>query len=267
MGGAGSNINNRETFVTKIANGERVHSTLRRFVVFRQHDRFCTCLPVSSYNPTKKSSLSLRDHGIIYSQAHPKAIEGVIADPVRLQFVNGAPGLRDNTHTLVNYARIYTVEMNVKVRDIGELDADSKVIFRTNFQKIFAFIDDEPNGPAPDASTVPLVYETANKSQGEAPAPYLPATDSTPHHHLATSGQAEAFQYPTVWEDLKEDFSASLSLNPANTYVSAQGAGYTDYLNAAINNPYTATFSGTLKLYPQLDSSMSSRTYLKLKCC
>ena len=140
--GVGGASNIQDPFVNEIVFGERVHSTIRRFVVVRQHDRFCTCLPIASYRPSTRPS-RLSDYGIVYGQKSPKPIEGITKRPIHLELAKGIGPLRD---TLVNYARIHTVETNVKVKDVGELDSESKRMLLNNFHETFTCFDDEEQG-------------------------------------------------------------------------------------------------------------------------
>ena len=62
--------NHNETFeshVTVVRFGQKVHSKVRRFVVavYNPEDRFCKCLPVTTYDGkgTEKRGLNLKEHG------------------------------------------------------------------------------------------------------------------------------------------------------------------------------------------------------------
>jgi hypothetical protein len=195
------------------AYGERVHSVLRRFVVVRQHDRFCTCLPVSSYRPNGKIP-SLGDYGIISSQKPPRAVEGITKKPVHVHLAKGVGPLWD---TLVNYARIYTVEMNVKVKDVGDLDPESKRVLGLNFREALAFaIDDEQTFQEPELSG------PARPNGFDLSQPSASGTDSlAPFSYSTIDDHFEAEKdYSTlndVAQDPAKDFSntsISLALRP-----------------------------------------------------
>jgi hypothetical protein len=138
----------KDSFVSEVIYGEQVHSKIRRFVVIRKSDRSCTCLPILSYKPgpRKSHSINLEEHGIIYSHTKPKPIEGVRANPIRVQSTKNGPVFRE--YSLVDYSRPYTVEMNVKVKDVGSLDADSRQILVANFTQIFFGSAEETLSPS-----------------------------------------------------------------------------------------------------------------------
>jgi hypothetical protein len=119
--------NSNQTFVSDTTYGEKVHTKIRRFVVVIQRDSYCNCLPVTSYEGrgTKKHGISLEEHSQIYSDRHPpKRVNGMSKKALRVLVSKGAPKIKDSS--LVNYGRIYTVECNVKVMDIGTLDDYSR---------------------------------------------------------------------------------------------------------------------------------------------
>jgi len=184
--GAGGATRNRDTFVTEIVFGERVHSTIRRFVVVRQDDLFCTCLPIHIHNPgSRKGNLNTGDHGLIYSQGRPEAIEGLTKSPIRVELVKSAQPLRD--YSLVNYARTYTVETNVKVKDIGELDLRSKDVLRTNFRDVFIGPKDR-NDPE---------ITTTDRSSG------TPVFDSSAGMHIDSSPVSPSSRSAFIFTDVE----------------------------------------------------------------
>ena len=127
-----------QTFQSKVslvAFDERVHSKVRRFVVVRQGDRCCTCLPVTSYNGRgiKKTGINLREHGFIYSHKRPKEVKGLDKRPLKVELSRGAAQIVDPS--LVNYAKPYTVETNVKVKDVGQLDDASRKFLSHTLKK------------------------------------------------------------------------------------------------------------------------------------
>jgi hypothetical protein len=150
--GSSGGTTTKDSFVSEVIYGEQVHSKIRRFIVIRKSDRSCTCLPILSYKPgpRKSHSINLEEHGIIYSHTKPKPIEGMKANPIRVQSTKSGPVFRE--YSLVDYSRPYTVEMNVKVKDVGSLDADSRQTLVANFTQIFFGSVDET--PSPAAATL-----------------------------------------------------------------------------------------------------------------
>jgi hypothetical protein len=172
----------KDSFVSEVIYGEQVHSKIRRFVVIRKNDRSCTCLPILSYKlgPRKSYSINLEEHGIIYSHTKPKPLEGVRVNPVRVQSTKGGPVFRE--YSLVDYSRPYTVEMNVKVKDVGALDPDSRQILVANFTQIFfSSAEEDPSLVAPtlaraltdrtSASSIPEMESFDDSSIGTLATP------------------------------------------------------------------------------------------------
>jgi len=162
MGGASSS---RENSGTEFVFGDKgnVHYTIRRFVVVRQHDRFCTCLPVTLYTSgNKKTASKLSDQGLIYTQSPPSNVEGIFRPAIRVTIGKGAGTLRDPS--VINYARVSTVEMNLKVKDIGELDPNSVPLLQKNFHDVILGMDNETSTRA-DVSQTLLPPTTMASSQ------------------------------------------------------------------------------------------------------
>jgi hypothetical protein len=116
---------------------EKVHCKIRRFVVLWPGKRFFTCLPITSYagQGVLKRSIRLNEHGFIYCQKEPKEVDQMSLMPLKL--LPSKTGGKLQEHSLVNYGRVYKVETNVKVRDNGVLDKDSKGILFHNYRKFW----------------------------------------------------------------------------------------------------------------------------------
>ncbi|KAH7312918.1 hypothetical protein BKA65DRAFT_467197 [Rhexocercosporidium sp. MPI-PUGE-AT-0058] len=142
--------NTRDSFVSSVVYGEQVHSKIRRFVVVRRTDRSCVCLPIivitSSPNSRKLQTLNLGEYGIIYSNTLPRNLEGVVVPPVRVQATKVTGSFRD--FSLVDYARPSTIEMNVKVKDVGMLESESRTVLVANFRKVFTSPGEEDLAPS-----------------------------------------------------------------------------------------------------------------------
>ncbi|KAL2064681.1 hypothetical protein VTL71DRAFT_3819 [Oculimacula yallundae] len=137
------------TVVTyKVKYGQRVYSKIRRFVVVELDEtrRSCTCLPIISYGGKgyRKRGINLDNHGLIYnSQAPPPRVKGITKEPLRIISSEGVEHL--NNSTLINYGRVYTVETNVKVKDVGNLTLESKALLQTYYQGVLLELLDYDN--------------------------------------------------------------------------------------------------------------------------
>jgi hypothetical protein len=150
--GLGGNVGKFDpTFISVVRFGEKVHTKVRRFVVVREGNRSVTCLPVTSYDRAgpSKAGIQLSDHGFIYSRRVPTTVEGMIPTALKVNISKGAAHLQDPS--LINYAKVYTVETNVKVKDVGDLDSDSKNILLYYFQYVF-WISTGSDNNRPDTS-------------------------------------------------------------------------------------------------------------------
>jgi septum formation inhibitor-activating ATPase MinD len=65
----------------------------------------------------------------------------LIKKPVRMEHYSERYKL--DPASRVNYTKIYTIEHNIKVKIIGKIHEDSKVIFFTNFKRFWDESDDE----------------------------------------------------------------------------------------------------------------------------
>ncbi|XMA19675.1 hypothetical protein WAI453_012466 [Rhynchosporium graminicola] len=139
------------TIVTyQVKFGQKVYSKIRRFVVVRKDERSCTCLPVTTYGGKgyKKRGLKLDNHGLIYSSSRPpRSVPGITKEPLRIILSKGAEKLNDPSY--LHYTRVYTVETNVKVRDVGQLDAESQKLLKRYYRaaQLEGFSDDDEIAP------------------------------------------------------------------------------------------------------------------------
>lgn len=141
-----------QTFLSKVSvvdHNERVYSKVRRFVVVKLWDNFCTCLPVTTYNGrgTRKHGITINEHGFIYSHSKPRKVDGMSKDQLRVELSKGAAKISERS--LINYAKPYSVETNVKVKDVGQLDDVSKKILKRYFRDTMAGSDSDGEGPVP----------------------------------------------------------------------------------------------------------------------
>ncbi|KAG4432398.1 hypothetical protein IFR05_012127 [Cadophora sp. M221] len=117
---------------------QKAPSKVRRFVVVKQAERHCTCLPVTTTfdgRGYKKRGIILDHHGLIYSSKEPPPhIEGITKAPLRIVLSNGADQIRNPTY--INYGSVITVETNVMVKDIGALDSESRKLLRTHYKRV-----------------------------------------------------------------------------------------------------------------------------------
>ncbi|PQE04062.1 hypothetical protein CJF31_00003162 [Rutstroemia sp. NJR-2017a BVV2] len=88
----------------------------------------CICLSVAPV----EDDINLREYGFLYGgTASPKPIEGILRQPLRLE---PAKGTTFNEPLLVNYLRLFSVDTNSEVIDVGLLADESMQYFIENFK-------------------------------------------------------------------------------------------------------------------------------------
>jgi hypothetical protein len=110
--------------------GPPVMVKVRRFVVVRPKATFCLCLPIHTYSgqATSKAGVAAQDHApvvseggeVIYHENEAKLTKS----PMYIKVEKSSTGPVSPMSRL-NFAKVYTVEYNVKVRPIGRLIPDS----------------------------------------------------------------------------------------------------------------------------------------------
>jgi hypothetical protein len=114
----------------KDQSGPPVILKIRRFVVIRPKATFCLCLPINTYSgqATTKPGVAAQDHAAVVpesgeAQYHPKE-EKLTKTPMIIIVENASTG-PISPMARINFAKVYTVEYNVKVRKVGRIASDS----------------------------------------------------------------------------------------------------------------------------------------------
>jgi hypothetical protein len=256
LGGNADSVD--QTFVSEVIYKERVFSKVRRFIIVREGDRSVTCLPVTSYNGVGplKSGIQLSDHGFIYSKAPPERIEGMQTRPLKLNLAKGAQNLRDLS--LVNYAKVYTVETNVKVKDVGELDSESRRILRRYFRKVFSDIESDFDvaEATPRASAASLVGVGGGVEGYPVPVP--PAPQGMSSYSTATfASDPAASGYPPPNQYPASGYSGYSANTTPGLGQSVQRASSVGYPYPPSNSVYSATQRFDSTAYPAGQSHQS----------
>lgn len=96
------------------------------------------CRPILTYGGQgiQKRGVEADDHAMTYtSDAPPIPQEGVNLSNEPIRVIPKTPREKLIYNSLINYAKIYTVEHNVKVCFIGEIATSSMERFRADFGK------------------------------------------------------------------------------------------------------------------------------------
>ncbi|KAI9851744.1 MAG: hypothetical protein M1824_002492 [Vezdaea acicularis] len=103
--------------------GEKVYSTIRRFVVVKERNMCCYCLPICTYggNGTSRKGMDAKLHAIIYmSGTQPTAVKGeprINNEPIEVGIYPNEASLKYASR--LNYGKLYTIEHNVKMKVVG----------------------------------------------------------------------------------------------------------------------------------------------------
>jgi len=127
--GGGATVGGTVYSYRQTKHGEQLHAKVRRFVIVKSEKGSCICLSIMSYGEraTTKPGVHAEDHAIIYTTAGPKLVPGeentgMVFKPVKVVPDNGRHKL--DKASRLNYAKLYTVEHNVKVWFIGKVHRD-----------------------------------------------------------------------------------------------------------------------------------------------
>ncbi|CZR58307.1 uncharacterized protein PAC_08199 [Phialocephala subalpina] len=124
--------------VQKSEYGARVYSSVRRFVIVDTKKGYSNCVPILTYQRRGflKSGAHPEDHAVIYTSDKPpnEAVTPTLT-PIHVQ--SKTPRDKLQPLSFVNYAKIYTVEHNVKVMFIGWIANESQRSFAKDFDYVW----------------------------------------------------------------------------------------------------------------------------------
>ncbi|KAH6682503.1 hypothetical protein B0J14DRAFT_123834 [Halenospora varia] len=110
--------------------GGRVYTTIRRFIVVATEVGHSQCVPILTYEGRgiKKPGAKKDAHAAVYIGTTRPQVASTGSEPIRIQPISPREKLVPTS--LINYAKIYTVEHNVKVFFIGSIHEESRHTFR-----------------------------------------------------------------------------------------------------------------------------------------
>ncbi|KAK5732041.1 hypothetical protein LTR17_010877 [Elasticomyces elasticus] len=134
-------LDSRET------HGQAVFSQIRRFVVVREAEHSCSALPIVNYGSrgVGKRGIKKSDHSIIYIGRHapqPLPDERPIRcdQGMQTQAIRVVPdGMTEKLDPMsrLDYARVYTVQHNIKVVPIGWVHPESMDALTSQFYRVW----------------------------------------------------------------------------------------------------------------------------------
>ncbi|KFX90977.1 hypothetical protein V490_06152 [Pseudogymnoascus sp. VKM F-3557] len=170
--------NSNLTKVTEAKYGELAYTSIRRFVVWKNHEGHALCLPILTYGGqgTTKPGVKPAHHAIIFTESksekpprtikHPPCkAEGehtLHNGPICVELMNQHKRKQFDEMSRLNYAKVYTVEHNVKVCFIGRIHKESTEEFKAAYGRVQRDTD-SPVGSITDD----LLYEGAAREANE----------------------------------------------------------------------------------------------------
>jgi hypothetical protein len=116
---------------------QEVYSHIRRMVVVRGRHGYCWCIPINTYNHqgVAKKGLSTQDriaHCVIYMDDTEPMIDPeeqglMVKKSIAVTAAN--PEQKLDRMSRLNFGKVYSVEWNVKVMNVGIVNADSMAAF------------------------------------------------------------------------------------------------------------------------------------------
>lgn len=124
-----SELNGKDLNLTLAPVGINVSSHIRRFIVVMKRDGYCRCVAITTHGgkgllKQGLTSREIRSHAILYdSNSHPTRLRHEPATSQRPLAVDMADGqtLAGSSLASVYLAKLYCVEWNIKVMDIGKV--------------------------------------------------------------------------------------------------------------------------------------------------
>ncbi|ORY18206.1 hypothetical protein BCR34DRAFT_504925 [Clohesyomyces aquaticus] len=128
--------------ISVIKHGEYAYTNIRRFVIVQVMKGFVYACPISSYSGrgTTKPGCDPAEHAIVYCNGNGpvwlagEAENAMRKDPIKVTTVNHetlSPASR------IRFGKVYPIEMNVKVKEIGEVDAADRTKLDTYYREYF----------------------------------------------------------------------------------------------------------------------------------
>lgn len=145
--------------------GERAFSKVRRFVVVREGDNYCSALPITSYGHrgVGKPGVNKSEHSIIYTtKAPPDPLPGELPTrgengmrPQAIRVDTDDPAEKLDHHSRLDYGKVHTIQHNIKVKAFGKVNPKSMYALINQFGNLWRPLP--ATGPAPISEYVEQV--------------------------------------------------------------------------------------------------------------
>lgn len=180
---------------------ERVFSKVRRFVVIREGNNYCSALPIATYGGrgVSKRGVKKSEHAIVYTgreAPRAKVHEGPQREeaglrPIPIRVVPDDPAEALDPMSRLDFGKVHTIQHNIKVRPFGNVHPSSMAALSTQFQNVWS------NTP----TTVP-----AREQQQQTSMPSRTAASSSVRRTRAprSSASGDSRRYTGATEPVEE---------------------------------------------------------------
>jgi len=144
--GSGGTEVTRPKGIRKAKFGESAYDSVRRFVIIREGNGHCICLPILTYGGqgTRKKGVHAEDHAVIYTEPSPIFKDGEQITKKSIRMVPDSSRHKLDTASRINYAKVYTVEHNVKVYFVGRITRKHEQQVVTDYNNTHQPLPDRP---------------------------------------------------------------------------------------------------------------------------
>ncbi|KAM3068126.1 hypothetical protein ACMFMG_011175 [Clarireedia jacksonii] len=233
--------------------GQNYYHKVRRFLIVKESQGHCLCLPIMTYGQqgTKKHGVHPSHHAIIYTD-QPRLLQG--EDPVRamkqpVKVIPNGPQHKLDSASRLNYAKVYTVEHNVKVWFIGHLAKESGVHVAAGYN------EENPHISCPSDLPAGGTNNTVSYTQGSSSfTGYSAPSQSTGNYGTGTENNySQGYALPA---------QSSTSYQTRPVYGWTQPQPYTSSSNHSdVQQPYEQPSDQSQQSW-QLTSNQTSSQYL-----
>ncbi|PQE22094.1 heterokaryon incompatibility protein [Rutstroemia sp. NJR-2017a BVV2] len=124
-----SNPASERSRFSEVILGSHAYSEIRRFVVIKPGKGHCLCSPIHTYRGrgTLKEGVNPKEHAAIYLKS--KGVELLPGEKLTIEpfplILENEKNVQIDISSRINFGKIYTVEHNVRVLNVGRIDPTS----------------------------------------------------------------------------------------------------------------------------------------------
>ncbi|KAF2802502.1 uncharacterized protein BDZ99DRAFT_576869 [Mytilinidion resinicola] len=158
-------------------NGSHVGTRIRRFIVLRSWSHYCICVPVHTYGNrgTAKPGITPGDHAasvlVDGSYTLQDSEEELTKAPIHVVRENLAVSI--DPASRINFAKVYTVDYNLRVKNIGRIHPPDLKHFEARFTETFNVSVNIPTVQRSMQETISRI-ESFMRQHGEASEKQIP---------------------------------------------------------------------------------------------